>query len=1018
MKKKSILKNRNFNAISTLLLAAGLILGITEKSSIIQASSVKEEKTFLTQNFLTPPKTARPGVYWYFMDGNISKEGMTRDLEAMNAAGIGYLVYLEVNVGVPRGKIDFLSPEWIDLFKHAVRECERLGIQITLGVGPGWTGSGGPWVKGEQSMQHLVHHSIQVTGTEESELQRFVLPSPHPMPPFFGTGNFTPQMYKEWETYYQDVAVLAFPTPKEGSITDIEEKALYYRAPYSSQPGVKPYLSPTDRLAETPSGAAVSPDQMIDLTDRLSPVGILGWEVPPGNWTLMRIGCCNNGAVTRPAPLPGVGMECDKFSQSALQAHLNEFTDKLLEAIAPLDTNTFGGLKMLHMDSWEMGAQNWTQGFREEFKKRRGYDPLPYYPVYAGFIVQSRQTSERFLWDLRMTSQELIMENHVSAIKEYGRRFGLGLSIEPYDMNPTSDLELASLADIPMCEFWSQGLGFNTSFSLMEGTSAAHLIGQPVVQAEAFTAHLDGWKQHPASMKNQTDWALAGGINRLFFHTFQHQSLPENLRPGMTMGPYGVHWDRNQTWWPLSIAYHTYLARCQFLLQQGNHSADILYLIPEEAPFVFQAPQSALGGSDSFLPDRKGYNFDACPPSLLYQAQVKEGKIRFPGGASYSLLVLPEYPLMTPKLLSQIHSLLQNGALVVGKAPKQAPGLENYPQCDAELSSLILKIWGEKTEPIRHVGKGTLYTPSVPPENLYPPYEETSLILSKQGIKPDFSAKSDQIRYAHRILNEGELYFLSNRTNQKVVTRCSFRTEKKGIPELWNPLTGEIRPLPEFVRGKDTVEIPLLWEPYQSFFIYFSQEGDSQSLPPHNFPDKETILTLNNDWQLSFDPAWGGPESIHFPTLTDWSLHSNPGIKYYSGTALYTKTFSLEELPPNTRWSLNLGNVKNIAKVSLNEKEIGILWTTPWEIEITSALQSGENKLEIQVINLWPNRLIGDEQLPDDGIQNGQWPEWLLQGTPRPSKRLTFTTYKHYGKDSPLLESGLLGPVTLQKIKP
>ncbi len=364
----------------------------------------------------------------------------------------------------------------------------------------------------------------------------------------------------------------------------------------------------------------------------------------------MRFGRRNNGAVTRPAPLPGLGFECDKFDTVAFNDHLNDFTGKLLIKIGPRNKKSKGGLTMLHMDSWEMGSQNWTPAFRNEFMKRRGYDPLPFYPVYAGKIVESLEISERFLWDLRQTSQELVVEYHAKHLKKYSHQNGFGLSIEPYDMNPSADMELGSVADVPMCEFWSPG-GFNSSFSCIQAASIAHVNGQPVVAAEAFTA-VDGWKQHPGSMKNQGDWAFATGINKFVYHTFQHQPLDEKLKPGMTMGPYGVQWNRNQTWWPMADAYHKYVSRCQYLLRQGKSVADVLYLTPEGSPHVFRAPASALSG-DPFLPDRKGYNFDGCSPGQLYNAYVKNNKVTFPGGASYHLLVLPAFETMTPGFIKK-----------------------------------------------------------------------------------------------------------------------------------------------------------------------------------------------------------------------------------------------------------------------------------------------------------------------------------------------------------------------------
>ena len=658
----------------------------------------------LVRGFRNPPPETRPGVYWYFMDGNLTREGMTADLEAMKRAGIGNLVFLEVNVGVPRGPVDFLSEEWQDLFVHAVREAERLGIEITLGSGPGWAGSGGPWVKLEQSMQHLVAASVDLEGPSE-----FVgkLPLPAPREPYFGRGPMSDTMLRQWESFYADVSVLAFPTPKaEGKITDIDEKALYYRAPYSSRPGVKPYLQASAEYAELPE-AAIDQSQIIDLTDRIKPDGQLDWEVPPGQWTVMRFGRRNTGATTRPAPQPGLGFECDKLDADAFDAHFDHYVGKLLGRVGPRARNC--GWTMLHIDSWEMGAQNWTRAFRDEFRRRRAYDLLPFLPTYTGRVVGSMERSERFLWDMRFTSQELVLENHAGRLKELARKHGFRLSIEPYDMNPASDLDLGAVADVPMCEFWSEGYGFDTAYSCLEATSIAHTLGRSVVAAEAFTADSrEAWKLFPGAIKNQGDWAFCMGINRFVYHTFAHK--PHGRRPGMVMGPYGVHWDRGQTWWPMASAYHEYIARCQFLLRQGQAVADVLYLAPEGAPHVFRPPPSALRGLGS-IRDRRGYNFDGCSPqTLMAKASVRDRQIVFPGGAAYRLLVLPAFDTMTPTLLKKVKELAEAGVTVVGPPPRKSPSLVDYPQCDRQVASMAAEIWGSLTPPARrqqrNVGKG------------------------------------------------------------------------------------------------------------------------------------------------------------------------------------------------------------------------------------------------------------------------------------------------------------------------
>ena len=989
-------------------------------------SCSKPQPDLLKQGFENPPDSARPGVYWYFMDGNLSHKGMTRDLEAMKAAGIGNVLFLEVNVGVPRGKVNFLSDEWQDLFKHAVKECERLGIELTLGSGPGWAGSGGPWVKPEQSMRHLVASSTQVNGPAQFDEKLSV---PPPRRPYFGESALTQSLKEQWQNYYEDVVVLAFPTLRnESEIPDVDEKALVYRAPYTSVIGVKPYLPAPANFGTIP-GSAIDTSEIIDLSDKLQPDGTLNWKVPEGNWTVMRFGLRNNGAVTRPAPQPGLGFEVDKFDTTAFNWHYKQYIGKLLNKVGPRDPGTTGGWTMIHIDSWEMGAQNWSDHFREEFIKRRKYDPLKFLPTYSGNIVENREISERFLWDVRQTAMELVLENHAGHFKDLGRRSGMTLSIEPYDMNPTADLDLGAVADVPMCEFWSKGLGFNSSFSCIEATSIAHVYGRPVVAAEAFTA--DGnerWTRYPGNMKNQGDWAFCMGINKFVYHTFAHHPLDDKYRPGMTMGPYGVHWDRGQTWWPMADAYHKYVTRCQYVLRQGRTVADILYLTPEGAPHVFRPPHSALDGDD-VLPDKRGFNFDGCSPlALIDRADVKDNRIVFPGGASYRILVLPFMQTMTPELLQKIEYLLKKGAVVVGTPPIKSPSLANYPKCDTDLEELAKQIWGTTEVPVQEeeisYGDGKLFWggsfTKTDADELFPDYKSTASLLKALGAKEDFIS-SGGVRYTHRTTESRDIYFVSNRTDSILNADCTFRTASN-VPELWDPVTGETRILTNYSIKDGQTIIPLSFDKAQSFFVVFSKQGKTinhtVALQP-NFPETQEQKELEGSWQVSFDPQWGGPEKVIFENLTDWSMNKNEGIRYYSGRAIYSKTFDIPEhilQLDNAAIFLDLGVVKNMAGVKLNGIDLGVVWTSPWRVKINGALQPKNNQLEIEVANLWGNRLIGDAQLPDDGVKDGQWPDWLLEDKPRTSGRFTFTPRHFYDQNSTLQASGLMGPVTIQTI--
>ncbi len=987
----------------------------------------------LEENFRRPPESARPWVYWVWMDGNISRKGITADLESMRQAGIGGVIIMEVNVGIPRGPVGFMTPEWRALFKHVVAESERLGLQVTLMAGPGWTGSGGPWVKPEQSMVHIVASDTIMTGPGHFD---GTLPKPTRWPAFFGDGLLPPELEKAKNEFYRDVTVLAFPTPDGNErITNIDEKALYVRAPYSSQANVKPFLPAPASFAVLPKKATVLANRVVDLSGFMNTGGRLTWDVPAGSWTVMRLGNTSTGATTRPAPVPGLGFECDKLDTTALNAHFDAFLGSLLRELGPRKPDGDAGWKWLHMDSWEMGAQNWTPAFRNEFKRLRGYDLFPYLPSIPGRVVESLELSERFLWDLRQTAQELLVKNHAMHLKELGRRHGLKLSIEPYDMTPCADMTLGGIADVPMCEFWLYG--FNTSYSVIEASSIAHTNGKRLVAAEAFTSSdEERWLAYPMSMKALGDWAFCAGVNRFVFHRSQHQPWL-NIVPGMTMGPYGVHWERTQTWWNMALAYHTYLARCQYMLRQGLPVADVCFLVAEGSPHVFRPPTSATRGNP---PDHLGYNFDGCAPEVvLSKMSVRNGRLMLPDGMSYRVLVLPERETMTPALLRKIKSLMEAGATVFGPRILKSPSLSGYPNCDTNVKTLADQMWGDidgervtehrlgngrlvwrKDGSIERTHDATQGMASGPEQ--YGDFSAITSLLTSMNVPPDFESDA-ALRFVHRKDGDRDIYFIANPTHQSISTRCIFRVNGKQ-PQLWDPVTGKARELPEYSEDNKRTSIGLHFEPLQSCFIIFSSPAKGSRFAGSNRPVLSAVASLKGAWEVSFNQRLGGPGRVMFDSLTNWINRPEEGIRYYSGTATYRKTFDAPDFVPQSaksrpRMWLVLGTVHNMARVRLNGQELGVVWCPPWRVEITDAVQQRGNRLEIEVVNLWPNRLIGDEFQPPDAEygKNGnllRWPDWLLKNESRPSKgRYTFTTWRHFTKNSSLLPSGLMGPVCI-----
>lgn len=652
-------------------------------------------------DFNSPPDSARPGVYWYFMDGNMDREMMEVDLESMHEAGLRKALFLEVNIGVPRGPVNFMSEAWQDNFANAAKLADKLGIEIILGTGPGWSGSGGPWVKPEQSMQHLCASSIQINTPGKTKLE---LPVPAPLETsrFAGLSGRLVNDRKQW---HADVAVLAFPTPEKTAAPDqLATKALHRTDPYSIWKHVLRHVPSKAEYPEPDPKCVIDPESMIDLTDKMRPDGSLEWTVPPGNWTVMRFAARSTGQTTRPAPSPGHGFEVDKFDAKAFEFHFENFHKKLMDKIG--ERRPGRGWTALHLDSWEMSSQNWTQAFRDAFKKQCGYDPQPYYPAYHGLIVGSRKKTERFLFDMRRVAQELLLNQYVQTIKDTAHSNGFYYTSQGYDMNPAGDLDILSMADIPSCEFWINNY-VDTVYSCVEAVSAAHTMGKPVVRAEAFTSGGGVFGVSPGDMKNQSNWAFAMGINDFIYHTFQHQPLgKEGPRPGMTMGPHGIHWHRNQTFWPMVGSYHDYVARCGQMLRQGVSVSDVLYLTPEGAPHIFLAPKGALDANR----DKHSHGFDAVSPRILMEhAKVEDGRISFDKGTSYRLMILPKVETMTPELLEKITELVKAGATIHGSPPAASPSLVGFPDSDARVQLLAEALWGADAEPVRQVGKGRVF---------------------------------------------------------------------------------------------------------------------------------------------------------------------------------------------------------------------------------------------------------------------------------------------------------------------
>jgi hypothetical protein len=1156
----------------------------------------------LAAGFASPPASAKPQTWWHWMNGNVTKEGITADLESMQRVGIGGAQIFNAGEGIPAGPVKFNSPEWHAMFTFAGQEANRLGLELGLHNCAGWSSSGGPWNTPEHSMQHVTISETKITGGQT----------------FVGT---LPQPSTTWD-YYQDIAVLAFPTPVgEGSssprlrIKNVEAK--------DGDSGAFVNSAPTEVSAA--ESLLVKADDIVDLTHRMDANGHLTWEAPAGNWTVLRIGYTPYGRENHPAPPEGTGPECDKFTPEALDAHWAGFVQKAIDDLGPLagPGKTFDNVLI---DSYEVGGQNWSADFRAEFKKRRGYDPVKFLPAFTGRAVDSPEASERFLWDMRRTISDLFAEKYYGHFTELCHAHGMLSAFEPYT-GPYESLQVGASADLPMGEFWAGSSTPDQSVKL--ASSVGHIYGHNIIGTESFTAAPGAhgrWLDDPYSLKALGDQVFCTGINRLTFHRFAMQPWT-NRWPGMTMGQWGTHFDRTSTWWEQGRAWIQYLTRCQFLLQQGHFVADAAYFDGEDAPNEMPAINPALP---------PGYDFDALSALALEKATVENGQLVLNSGMKYRVLILPSsVRTMTPQVLTKIHALVADGLTLVGAPPEASPSLEDYPRCDVEVKSLSHDLWGNcdgKTVKEHTFKNGTVIWG-----------KSLAQVFEALNTPPDFAFSDPQrsrLSFIHRAEGEADIYFISNQRDHFDHLDATFRVSGK-IPEIWHPDTGVTEPAPVWHEENGVTTVPLQFDPVGSEFVVFRKAavGDHPvATTIHGFASPETrtkpsklvihraiygvvpspppacvdvtarvkmMLTAGNQsivadnnlagtdpapdtvkrlrvvfalngrqqtnevgehetftvavgakiikamygdlppapatsstnidltqklaslvsdgslnvevdndlaggdpafgtpkqlhvdytldgadktvtvaeneslslgnrlaigssptyilrtddagntvvqasapgridlttasgkrltaevknvpsplqisgpWDLSFPPNWGAPPQVTMPELGSWTDSTDNGVKYFSGTATYTKEIEIpaEMVGAGHSLWLDLGRVKNLAEVSLNGKSLGILWKPPFRVEITPAAQPGKNRLVIKITNLWPNRLIGDELLPDDREWDGKrlrdWPQWVLDGKPSPTGRFTFTTWHHWTKNDPLLDSGLLGPVRI-----
>lgn len=1060
----------------------------------------------LSREFRDPPDGARPRVWWHWMNGNITKEGIDADLAWMKRVGIAGIQTFDGSLDTPQvveTRLPYMSEGWKDAFRHAVAKAEAQGLEFTIASAPGWSETGGPWLKPGSAMKKLVWSELDVTGGLV-DAARVPLPPTTTGPfqdiPGGGADPAKPYSGPPLPTFYRDSAVIAYRIPpaerelkptitassaidtakltdgdRVGSVSlpighggvgwvqfSYSEPQTIRAATLVLEPGLRvgpvlpswpvgrieasddgkafrtiaslpPRGSPQQTIAfpsttarhfrlvleprfaplsigvvtipprtvaahklmqveflsgariarfEDKAGWSPAPDldadptppvsadaviatgDVVDLTGRMGRDGALDWTPPPGRWRVVRLGWSLTGKLNNPASPEGTGLEVDKLNR----AHVADYAQAYLgayEQVVGRDMMGARGISHMVTDSYEALAANWTDDILEQFARRRGYNPTPWLPALVGRVVESAVASDRFLWDFRRTLSDLIADSHYGELSRQLHARGMrryGESHEGMRAFVGDGMEAKKSADIPMGAAWTVFAKRPFQPDLLESGSVAHLYGQNIVAAESFTAMTPAYGFAPEQLKPMADMMMANGVNRFVIHTSVHQPV-ETPGPGVTLGPFGQWFTRKETWAEMAGGWMNYLARSSHLLQQGRFAADILWFYGEDDNIT-----SLYSDTKPDVP--RGFAFDFVNADALRNLlSVKDARITAPSGASYRLLVLDPAARMTLPTLRHVAEMVRAGGIIVGAKPEESPSLADDQAAFAQLAEAT---WNDTA----HV------------------FPTIDAALATIGLEPDadFGAAAPSLAFVHRRLADGNVYFIANPGDAEIATEASLRVVH-GTPELWRAEDGQIRPVSYRIEGGRTV-IPLSLTPCDAVFIVFRGARAASSLQVQ--PERiEPVASIDGPWALSFPAGSGAPTAATFSALHSWSEDDAPGIRYFSGVAAYHKAVDLPgSALKEGRLLLDLGDVKSIAQVWVNGKSVGTAWKSPFRLDITDAARPGRNRLDIRVANLWPNRMIGDKQ-------------------PGATKRFADATYLPYQASSPLLPSGLLGPVQL-----
>jgi hypothetical protein len=879
------------------------------------ADSQARDITRLTVDFVAPPSSSRPGAYWCWLNGDVTRESITYDLEEMKDKGMGRAEIWDVALrddpdGIYGVGPAFLSDESVEMIRHALDEGKRLGIAIGMVASSGWN-AGGSWVTPDWAAKALYSSEVKLTGG-----QSYSGPLPFPELP-----EECPKNDEGEPVFSKEVAVLAIPDHADKQIKDLS--------------------------------------QIVILTRNFDGT-TLTWEVPKGDWKVLRFVCSNTGqSLIVPSPNSD-GLFIDFFDPEATKRHLGYILNRL--QITPENAAT-SGLSYLEFDSMELSeAIPWTEAMGSIFEAHHGYGIVPFLPALSGWELPDG--NESFLYDFtKMVSDQLIF-SHYTTGSEFLADYGMDLVAEAggpgppiWDSCPVDALKALGEVSVPRGEFWVRNR-YNI-FLIKEVASASHIYGHGIVDAESFTTWRR-WKDAPHALKPHVDRAFCEGLNAVTIHTFAN-TRPEHGLPGRAYHA-GSDINPTTTWWQQAGPFMDYLARCSFLLRQGIFAADVAWYYGDKAPNFFPEYQKDPGSPQ--VPGLSaGYDFDVINTDvLLNRIGVSGDSLALPDGLTYKLLVLPDRPDIPVEIVARVEELIDAGATVL----VQNSALAETLQGDV-LSGMSI--------------------------------DEA---LRKMSVVEDFVGNSEKLDFIHRKIGEMDLYFVRNKTGEPLTETCKFRATSP-LPEFWDPVAARQYKIADASLSAGRTALNLQLPAFGSCFIVFGTEN--RDLPAYDTRHADQISEVNGAWTLSFPENWGAPASVSLKELISWSDHEHKGIQHFSGTATYMNSFEVSNAArhENTVISLDLGEVLDVAEVFVNGVSAGVLWTKPFRLDIQDHVKEGINTLEIKVTNMWINRLTGDLDLPAE--------KRFCQTNRPPESRY----YSEAGDETYRVQrAGLIGPVTLE----